>query len=215
MAGSPVKRARLEALDELEETIFALLEDGKTLIEVAATAQCSRPFLSKWLERNPERSERYRKAREQAAHALADDIQTTTDNVLQRAIEGKASKIEVAAAKLSTDTKKWTAGIWNNRYKENGQTNVAVNLDMGSLFLQAMRKPVQRPETTVIDMRAEASTEAIRAEAQPALSQSGETYGNGLTVPEFDVLEPARILKDDDYLSEPIQKQSFKLLDED
>ncbi|WP_176052585.1 terminase small subunit-like protein [Paraburkholderia caribensis] len=206
MAGSPVKRARLEALDELEETIFALLEDGKTLIEVAATAQCSRPFLSKWLERTPERSERYRKAREQAAHALADDIQTTTDNVLQRAIEGKASKIEVAAAKLSTDTKKWAASIWNSRYKENGQTNVAVNLDMGSLFLQAMRKPVQRPETTVIDL---SESKAI----PPALPESGETSGN--VTPVIDVLEPARIPKDDDYLSEPIQKQSFKLLDDE
>ncbi|MCO4879044.1 hypothetical protein [Paraburkholderia caribensis] len=210
MAGSPVKRARLEALDELEETIFALLEDGKTLIEVAATAQCSRPFLSKWLERTPDRSERYRKAREQAAHALADDIQTTTDNVLQRAIEGKASKIEVAAAKLSTDTKKWTAGIWNGKYRENGQTNVAVNLDMGSLFLQAMRKPVQRPETTVIDMRSEEATDVIPA----AISQSGETYGNGVT-PEYDVLEPARIHKDDDFLTEPIRKQSFKLLNDE
>ncbi|BDC37907.1 hypothetical protein [Paraburkholderia terrae] len=146
MSGSPVKRARLESLDAQEEEIFAKLEDGRPLVEIATESGCSRPFLNRWLTYTEERSARYDKARQTAAHSLADDIQHDASNTLKRAISGEASKIEVAAAKLKGDTQRWLAGRWNAKYAEDRGTNVSVSVDLGSAFLNVLRRGKPNPE---------------------------------------------------------------------
>jgi hypothetical protein len=140
MAGSPQKRAKLEMLDAIEETIFAKLEDGKSLADIAVDSGCSRPFLMRWITYTDARETRYNKARQTAAHALADDIQSDATNTFKRAIDGRANKVEVAAAKLKSDTQKWLAGRWNDKYAENTGNNVSVNLDMGAAFLNVLRR---------------------------------------------------------------------------
>jgi hypothetical protein len=139
MAGSPQKRAKLEMLDAIEETIFAKLENGNSLADIAVDSGCSRPFLMRWLTYTDDRERRYDKARQTAAHALVDDVQASADSTLRRAIDGRANKTEVAAAKLAGDTKRWLAGRWNSKYQDQ-QTNVAVTLDMGAAFLNVLRR---------------------------------------------------------------------------
>ncbi|WP_156992341.1 terminase small subunit-like protein [Paraburkholderia oxyphila] len=207
MAGSPVKRARIEQLDSLEETIFAKLEDGRSLQDIAFESGCSRPFLAKWLQRTPERSQRYDKARETAAHALADDIQSDAANTLKRAIEGKASKTEVAAAKLAGDTKRWLAGVWNGKYSEN-KANVAVNIDLGSSFLSVMRRgaPSVQSESSAHVPR----VEDIGPRDEPRHEPKMVAYSEPDVIDVLDVAAPV----DDDKQPVLVRHSDFTLFDE-
>ncbi|MBH9718911.1 hypothetical protein JAO10_01090 [Burkholderia contaminans] len=200
MAGSPIKRAKLEELDAQEELIFALIEDGKSLLEVAAKAGCSRSFLMKWLKRTSDREQRFNQARITAGDALADDIQASADNILQRAMDGRANKTEVAAAKLAGDTKRWLAGAWNPKYRDDKGANVSVNVDMGAMFLQALRAGA--PARNQIERAVEPVTEVRKAintldTALPDRSNHiedviGVTHSNLIPI---------------DYDSEPVQKR--------
>ncbi|AJY05124.1 MULTISPECIES: hypothetical protein [Burkholderia] len=140
MCAKPLQRKTLDDLDDKEERIFTLLADGQSLQKIAEAVKCSRQFLMKWLRYTSERYKRYESVREDAAHMLADDIVAGAEMTLERAMQGKATKIEVSAQQLVGQNKKWLAGVWNAKYKDGAQTTV--NVDLGSLFLTAMRNPV-------------------------------------------------------------------------
>lgn len=199
MAGSPIKRAKLEELDAQEELIFALIEDGKSLIEVATKAGCSRSFLMKWLKRTSDREQRFNQARITAGDALADDIQASADNILQRAMDGRANKTEVAAAKLAGDTKRWLAGAWNPKYRDDKGNSVSVNVDMGAMFLQALRAgpPARNQLERAVEPVTEVASHVPKANALPDQSNHiedviGVTHSNLIPI---------------DYDSEPVKKR--------
>lgn len=202
MAGSPIKRAKLEELDAQEELIFALIEDGKALVDVATQAGCSRSFLMKWLKRTSEREQRFNQARITAGDALADDIQASADNILQRAMDGRANKVEVAAAKLVADNKRWLAGVWNpTKFRDDKGSNVNVSLDMGSLFLQALRAgpPARNVAGHQIERAVEPVTEVPKA--LPDQSHIEDVIG----------VTNSNLIRAD---NEPVQKRSFPLDDD-
>ncbi|WP_176307831.1 hypothetical protein [Burkholderia ambifaria] len=207
MAGSPIKRAKLEELDAQEELIFALIEDGKSLLEVATKAGCSRSFLMKWLKRTSDREQRFNQARITAGDALADDIQASADNILQRAMDGRANKTEVAAAKLAGDTKRWLAGAWNPKYRDDKGNSVSVNVDMGAMFLQALR--AGPPARNQLERAVEPVTEVPKApdvarlEAGHIEDVIGVTHSNLISVDH--------VASHD---STPVQKRSFTLDDD-
>ncbi|MBU9552836.1 hypothetical protein [Burkholderia multivorans] len=208
MAGSPIKRAKLEELDEQTELIFALIEDGKSLLEVATKAGCSRSFLMKWLKRTAEREQRFNQARITAGDALADDIQASAENILQRAMDGRANKTEVAAAKLAGDTKRWLAGAWNPKYRDDKGASVNVNVDMGAMFLQALRagpparNQIERAVEPVTEIPATCRDTTLPDVASPIEDVLGVTHSNPIAID--------RATTD----SKPVQKRSFTLDDD-
>lgn len=139
MAGTPIKNERDAALNAREDEIFDWIENGDTLYDIARRAGVHRGALTRWLNRTEARTERFARARARAADNIADDARRDTDELVKRAACGQADKVEVAAAKLATDVKRWTAGIWNrDRY---GEQRGAVTVNLAVLHLDALRQP--------------------------------------------------------------------------
>ncbi|MEX3555202.1 MAG: hypothetical protein VB131_00740 [Burkholderia gladioli] len=178
MAGSPIKAAKDAKLDAVEEKVFEMVESGMPLYDISRAVRSDRGALSRWLNKTPERAQRYAGARARAADHVAEDAACVAQETFERAREGKADKSEVAAAKLVTEVKRWTAGIWNrDKY---GDQQAAVTVNVGVLHLDALRQSqavLSRPGGIVDALPAPRVIEpdALQSESlTKAIGESGE-----------------------------------------
>jgi len=130
MAGQPKTNAMLAKIDALGgDALLSRIAGGEPLKAVAESIGVSRQVLSGVLNSEQNR-EALRRAREQAAHALAEEALSISD---------AAKPQDVQVAKLRTDTRRWLASKWAPR-EYGDQAGVNVNISFASLHLDALRK---------------------------------------------------------------------------
>ena len=118
---------RIDALGA--DALLARIAGGEPLKAVAASIGVSRQVLSGVLNSEQNR-DGLRAAREQAAHALAEEALEISD---------AAKPQDVQVAKLRTDTRRWLASKWAPRdYGE--QAGVNVNISFTQLHIDSLRK---------------------------------------------------------------------------
>lgn len=146
MPGTPIKRQLIARIDQIggPEAIIERVASGETLTSIAAELGVSREALSGWMNRDEERTIALRSARARAAEALVDQTLQIAD---------AASPQEAQVARLRIDTRQWIASRWNRA--EYGQDKAAVEINIGSLHLDALRHTVAGP---VIDVTPVEST---------------------------------------------------------
>jgi hypothetical protein len=176
MAGTPFKnrvlaalraRAAARAADEAEPDVLAYccdwIRDGGTILKLAESLAAdsggpvSRSFLSGVLHNlAPDATERIKAARNESATAYIDEA-------VQIADDAEPTSAGVQKAKLQVATRTFMAGkldpaTW-------GERSPVVNINMGSLMLDALRTPVAQlgiqPAPTAIAATTEAEFEVV------------------------------------------------------
>jgi hypothetical protein len=166
MAGKPLRRAMIAELerrtreefnDEQEAThldyVVRWVESGGTVIGLLKDMNqgVQRGMLMDYLEKQygAEVSRRMSEARIEGAHAMVEDGAEIVDNA-------RADKDSIALAKLRADTKAWIAGRWNRQAYGEPKQGAQVQINIGSAFLDSLRR---RAESTRLDaQRARAFT---------------------------------------------------------
>lgn len=92
-----------EYTDELFDSICSQLADGKSLKRICeADGMPDKATFYRWINNNKDLCDKYARAKDDGADALADDIQDIADNVL-------AGIVEPNAGRVAGDLKKWAA----------------------------------------------------------------------------------------------------------
>ena len=111
------------------EDICAQIAAGAYLKDVAAEYLTNPSTLYQWIDKDPERSKAYARARQERAHALFDEI----DRLAESADLCK-DKVEVAGLRLKIDTKKWAAArLFPAVYGDRIQADVNAVVSMNQL----------------------------------------------------------------------------------
>ena len=113
-----------------EAQVFHLISGGMTVSKLCETLALAQGTFYDWVERVPGRRETLDRARSLAAHALADQTLEIVDT---------ATIEEVQLAKLRTDIRLKLAAKHNRVYYGDAQSPL-LNIDLGSLALDALRK---------------------------------------------------------------------------
>lgn len=90
---------------------------------------------------------RLERARRVGAHAIAEGNIDIVEDV-------SASKEAIARAKLQTDVRSWVAGKWNRADYGEPKAGVAVQVNLGSAFLDSLRRQSERARLEVANARA-------------------------------------------------------------
>jgi hypothetical protein len=158
MAGKALRK-RLFAEIETRggaEYLQEYIAEGGTVLDLANELGCSRTYLSRHLNANPDYKAALDEARRENADKLADEALGIADAL---ADADGVTKEQIAVAKERIDVRKWLATVNHpDRYQQN-KNGPTVVLNINALHLDALRK-VSRGvviEGTTID--AEESTE--------------------------------------------------------
>lgn len=149
---------------ELEpfEYVLAQLEGGARAKDLAEELGGTYPVLRRWAKHQPDGPARWEAAMTERAHALGEEILEIVDQV------GKTemTKEEIAGVKVRIDGLKFVAASHNPKTYGNQAGAVNVNLNVGSLHLDAMRQlrvdtriqalPAPQPEASEADYELEA-----------------------------------------------------------
>lgn len=136
-----LERRTREEFDNDEAThldyVVQWVEGGGTVVGLLAAMDqdVKRGMLMKYLEQQygAEVSRRLSEARVEGAHALVEDAAEIVE-------EARADKDSIALAKLRADTKTWIAGRWNRQAYGEPKQGVQLQINMGSAFLEALRR---------------------------------------------------------------------------
>jgi hypothetical protein len=128
-----------------EAAVFAALSCGVTLKEMSARLDVTEDAFWGWIRSNEDRHAAFARAREAAAHLLAEQTLDIADT---------ATPQDAQVAKLRTDTRRWLASKWNQGvYGDKAATTVNVNVT--DLHLQALRKAPQVLDVTDVEPKEE------------------------------------------------------------
>ena len=144
---------KIDAELPLQEMLARVAEGAtqKQLAELVAERTgepCSQYYLSKWINRDPERAELWKEAKQQAADRYADEVAETIQSV-------KSGKLGPNEAKVISANAQWLASRmsparWGDRIQVDQTT-----LDVTALHIEALR---QRMRTVSVQTeRAEAA----------------------------------------------------------
>lgn len=158
MAGKALRK-RLFAEIETRggaEYLQEYIAEGGTVLDLANELGCSRTYLSRHLNANPDYKAALDEARRENADKLADEALGIADAL---ADADGVTKEQIAVAKERIDVRKWLATVNHpDRYQQN-KNGPTVVLNINALHLDALRKVGKGVviEGTAID--AEESTE--------------------------------------------------------
>jgi hypothetical protein len=138
------RRTREEYEDEPEAThldyVVRWVESGGTVIGLLAdmnetVEDVKRAMLMDYLEQQygAEVSRRMSEARIEGAHSMVEDAAEIVEDT-------RADKDEIALSKLRADTKTFIAGRWNRQAYGEPKQGVQLQINMGSAFLDALRR---------------------------------------------------------------------------
>lgn len=161
MAGRPKQRAEMVMLDKHEETIFEMLDEGKTHKQIGERLGVMRSTVTRWLNASTERKQAHAESRAHASDGIAEESLEIADSSEGMTKEG------IASAKLRIETRQWLVAVWNQDKYGKDQGNVVINI--GSLHLDALRQAQARPEGFAAIAEAGALPSPL-----PALQSSGE-----------------------------------------
>lgn len=131
VAGNPVKRLSFQLIEKHggEAWVLEQIAQGHGYRRMSKDIGVSLTVFSNWAIATPERQERLRRAREQAAMYLAEDVLTIAD---------EATNEDERVARLRIDTRKWLASKWApSVYGEQRGPTVQVNIT--DMHLRAVR----------------------------------------------------------------------------
>lgn len=144
MAGKPATNAMLAKVEEAggEAAILTRIAAGETITHIAKGFGFHGSTLGSWLNRTPESKAALVRAREEAAHSLADeslDMARQTDEDNHRSNKVKLSQLNHLAGK-------WNRAVY-------GDTPlVAVQFNVGELALDALKQtPPAVPQHLVVE----------------------------------------------------------------
>lgn len=153
MAGRPKTRAMLQHIEKMggEAAVLELIEGGRTVLSIAKECGVSDITLRRWLSRTPESANVVSRAREAAAHALADEsleLARQTDEDNHRSNKVKLSQLNHLAGK-------WNRAVY-------GDTPlVAVQFNVGELALEALKQtPPPVPQHLVVEAQKDSDNQA-------------------------------------------------------
>jgi hypothetical protein len=155
MAGRPLRRAMIAELERRTREEFddptattldyvvSWVEGGRTLVgllnEMTHLGDIKRGMLTRYLsdEFGDDAQLRLVSARMVGADALVEDGLEGVEN-------SRSDKDSIALAKLKSDSKQWLAGKWNRAVYGEPKAGVAVQINMGSAFLESLRRQAER-----------------------------------------------------------------------
>ncbi len=139
MAGKALRK-RLFAEIETRggaEYLQEYIAEGGTVLDLAEELGCSRTYLSRHLNANPDYKAALDEARRENADKLADEALSIADELADA--EG-ITKEQIAVAKERIDVRKWLATVNHpDRYQQN-KNGPTVVLNINALHLDALRK---------------------------------------------------------------------------
>ncbi len=147
-------REDLKALDHLTPAAAnAILDDikaGHPLRVVAGRAGVCRAALEEWMHGDSSRWDHYNRARTRRATDMVEETIEIADN------GADASAPDPARDKLRIQARQWLASRWD-RAQYGAQQAAGVEINVGNMFLSAMRTVQPIDNATVIDATAEAA----------------------------------------------------------
>jgi transposase-like protein len=118
-----------------EDAAFEFLANGGTVAALCRTLGVGAATFDRWLDKGGEaRRKAYAQARARGGQSLAEQTLDIAD---------AATPQEAQVAKLRVDTRRWLAGKLNDEYSDKAAP--LVNIDLGSLALDALRHRVVTP----------------------------------------------------------------------
>lgn len=183
MAGQPLKRKCLHALDQHEEEIFEKLAAGEFVTDLCRE-YLAEPYEEEgrgepanwsfytWLDDEPGRRERFDRVRETAADAVAEESIRLLDEARE---EGVSSTAEATLAKAQSNSRQWWASKLN-QLKYGNRPDVETRVSIGELHLNALRKFGQMPNRVPVEEVQEAEYELEEGE-NPRDRYAGKSLG--------------------------------------
>jgi transposase-like protein len=114
--------------------LYDQIASGVTVAEIARQYGCTRSYVSRAINSNPEYKAALEGAREEAADALVEQGLEMVDE-----LSGDSSSNEIAATREKVNFRKFMAGSMNqNKYGTRPQSNVTISI--GDMHLDALRK---------------------------------------------------------------------------
>ena len=147
MAGSPKRASQLRLLTMHEDDVFNHLADGLTVENSIRFWKTSKRIWYKWINETTERQEKYKAARRQYAHSLAEETLSIAD--------GTVDPAEANISKMRIDTRKWLAGkidpdSWGDK---NHQASVTINIqDQHLEALRSLGSVIEHEEDEAVEM---------------------------------------------------------------
>lgn len=183
MAGRPKRKAMVAELERLTRAEFGeepathldfvvewtesgrMINELLDLLSVAAGDEVKRSMLMRYLNDTFDGAERrVADARVEGAHALVEDAFEVLEDV-------GADKDQVARAKAQAEMRQWLAGKWNRGAYGEPKAGVNVQLNLGSAFLDSLRRQAQSSRLSATPARAFSSVGA-EGSALPAGSSA-------------------------------------------
>ena len=147
MAGSTKRGSQLRLLTMHEDDVFNHLADGLTVENSIRFWKTSKRIWYKWINETPERQEKYKDARRQYAHSLAEETLSIAD--------GTVDPAEANISKMRIDTRKWLAGkidpdSWGDK---NHQAAITINIqDQHLEALRSLGDVIEQEEDEAVEM---------------------------------------------------------------
>jgi len=122
-----------------EEWVFGFVAEGHPMRKVAELTGCSsRGLLYSWIKHGgEERKKHLHAARKISAHCLAEDAGEVLDDLADSQVITSA---EVSLASSRARYKQWLAGMRNKEDYGEKSSGVEINLSVGELHLDALRR---------------------------------------------------------------------------
>lgn len=139
MAGKALKKRLLQEIGERggPEWLQDYIADGGTIARLAEELGCSRTYLSRHLNAQPDYKAVILEARSEYADKLADEALDIADGM---ATLEDITREQVAVAKERIDVRKWLAAVNDpNRFRQNNG-GPAVTININQLHLEALKK---------------------------------------------------------------------------
>jgi hypothetical protein len=123
-----------------DEVIFDQIAAGLPMRAVAEPFGYSRQMIYAWIHAGgDERRAKWREAKELASHVLVDEAGEILDG------EVPITSAHASHLKARAEHRRWLAGVWNRKDFGTEDGKIDVNLNIGSLHLDALRQAGSRP----------------------------------------------------------------------
>lgn len=142
MAGQPWTLERLAMLDANADIILEWLSEGASMqtisVRISDKLQVTIPhtLVGRWTQSEKWAPEVAR-SRARAADSFAENVVDRADMLARDVAIGAKGRDDIAAERHLADSKKWIAGIWNQKYAP--QTAASVTVNVGAVHLDSLR----------------------------------------------------------------------------
>lgn len=134
MPGRPVEAFFEEQLEAQGgwDSIFERKASGETQTEIARSYGVSQGWLSRIIDKDPERAKAWKAAKEAAAQVYADEAKQILD-------ECPPDRDAVALARERSGVRRWLSSVYDRKQFGEAKTGIEVNLNVGELHLASLR----------------------------------------------------------------------------